>query len=52
MTSSILMRTIGDATFPAIGYGSMGIATAYGTPPLLEERLKVRMASILTLNTH
>ncbi|TBU53099.1 Aldo/keto reductase [Dichomitus squalens] len=41
MSSTILKRTIGNATFAAIGYGAMGIATAYGTPLPLEERLKV-----------
>ena len=46
MSGTTLKRTIGDATFPAIGYGSMGIAFAYGTPLPLEERLKVGMATL------
>ncbi|TBU27366.1 Aldo/keto reductase [Dichomitus squalens] len=41
MPGAILKRTIGDKTFPAIGYGAMGIAAAYGTPLTIEEALKV-----------
>ncbi|TBU38744.1 Aldo/keto reductase [Dichomitus squalens] len=41
MPGTILKRNIGDATFPAIGYGAMGIAVAYGPPLPLEEALKV-----------
>ena len=34
-------RTIGDKTFNAIGYGSMGLSIAYGPVGTDEERLKV-----------
>uniref|UniRef100_A0A0W0FG50 Uncharacterized protein n=1 Tax=Moniliophthora roreri TaxID=221103 RepID=A0A0W0FG50_MONRR len=38
--SSVPQRKIGDATVPAIGFGVMGIATAYGKIDTDEERLK------------
>ena len=34
-------RKIGDANVPAIGYGAMGIAAAYGDVLSEEERFKV-----------
>ncbi|ESK84374.1 Aldoketoreductase [Moniliophthora roreri MCA 2997] len=39
--SPIPQRKIGNATVPAIGFGVMGIATAYGKVDTDEERLKV-----------
>ena len=34
-------RKIGEAAISSIGYGAMGISTAYGSVPPDEERMKV-----------
>ncbi|KAI0711525.1 Aldo/keto reductase [Earliella scabrosa] len=39
--SDIPTRTIGDSTFPALGYGAMGIAAFYGPALPDEERFKI-----------
>lgn len=39
MSSQI--RTLGDRTFNAVGYGGMGLSVAYGSVGTDEERLKV-----------
>ena len=40
-------RKIGDADVPAISYGAMGIAAAYGDVLTEDERFKVRLCSDL-----
>ena len=41
MSTATVKRQIGDATFPAIGYGVMGLSVAYGPALPDEERFKV-----------
>jgi hypothetical protein len=42
-------RKIGTSTFPAIGFGAMGISTFYGPVESDEERFKVRAPKHLGL---
>ncbi|TFK79374.1 Aldo/keto reductase [Polyporus arcularius HHB13444] len=50
--STVSTRKLGDATVSAIGYGAMGISTAYGTVLPDEERLKILDALYETGCTH
>ena len=44
MSAKLPTRKIGDTAVSAIGYGSMGLATAYGPVGTVEERLDVRIS--------